>query len=216
MRILFQSSYNSFQRPRNFPTFVKTKNNYSYQNRTPQAAIPVYDTLSVSPTLTCTHWKVLILCRVPSLLRLSNRNIYAFLNAPNSVTASGSQLIWFYHYNNASVSNKLWKYSEQVRGMKRENQQDATIRCLLLTSVSTCFDHHYAHLQENKGSVTAFGVLFSFCWMWLVVVVGRCFVGCEHCSHSTTHQMQWQNLCSPEDGHNDDRNMLTQKLIINI
>jgi hypothetical protein len=24
------------------------------------------------------------------------------------------------------------------------------------------------HLQENKGPVTAFGVLFWFCWMWLV------------------------------------------------
>ena len=44
--------------------------------------------------------------------------------------------------------------------MKKEDQQDATIRCLLLTSVSTCFGHHYAHLQENKGPVTAFGVLF--------------------------------------------------------
>ena len=43
--------------------------------------------------------------------------------------------------------------------MKREDQQDTTIRCLLLTSVSTCFGHHYAHLQENKGSVTAFGVV---------------------------------------------------------
>jgi len=57
--------------------------------------------------------------------------------------------------------------------MKREkNQQDATIRVLLLTSVSTYFGHHYAHLQEIKGPVTAFGVLFWFCWMWLVVVVG--------------------------------------------
>jgi len=45
--------------------------------------------------------------------------------------------------------------------MKREDQQDATIICLLLTSVSACFGHHYAHLQENKGLVTAFGVLFS-------------------------------------------------------
>jgi hypothetical protein len=44
--------------------------------------------------------------------------------------------------------------------MKREDQQDATIRCLLLTSVSICFGHHYAHLQENKSPVTAFGVLF--------------------------------------------------------
>jgi len=44
------------------------------------------------------------------------------------------------------------------------------------------FGHHYAHLQENRGPVTAFGVLFWFCWMWLVAVVGRCVVGCEHCS----------------------------------
>ena len=46
------------------------------------------------------------------------------------------------------------------QNMKREVQQDATIRCLLLTSVSTRFGHHYAHLQENKGPLTAFGVLF--------------------------------------------------------
>jgi len=58
--------------------------------------------------------------------------------------------------------------------MTREDQQDGTIRCLLLTSVSTCFGNHDAHLQVNKGPVTAFGVLFWFCWMWLVVVVGRC------------------------------------------
>jgi len=71
-------------------------------------------------------------------------------------------------------------FVNRLLGMKRENQQDATIRCLLLTSVSTCFGHHYAHLQENKAPVTAFGVLFWFCWMWLVAVVGRCLVGCEH------------------------------------
>ena len=65
------------------------------------------------------------------------------------------------------------------QNMKREDQQDGTIRCLLLTSVSTCFGHHYAHLQENKGPVTAFVELFWFCWMWLVAVVGRCLVGCE-------------------------------------
>ena len=66
------------------------------------------------------------------------------------------------------------------QSMKIENQQDATIRFLLLTSVSTCFGHHYAHLQENKGPVTAVVVLFCFCWMWLVAVVGRCLVGSEH------------------------------------
>ena len=50
------------------------------------------------------------------------------------------------------------------------------------SSASTCFGHHYAHLQENKGPITAFGVLFWFCWMWLVAVVGRCLAGCEHYS----------------------------------
>ena len=57
---------------------------------------------------------------------------------------------------------------------REKNQQDAANRCLLLTSISTCFGHHYAHLQENKEPVTAFGVLFWFCWMGLVAVVGRC------------------------------------------
>ena len=47
---------------------------------------------------------------------------------------------------------------QREQSMKRENQKVATIRCLLLTSVSTCFGHHYAHLQENKGPVTVFCV----------------------------------------------------------
>ena len=86
--------------------------------------------------------------------------------------------------------------------MKRDDQQDATIRCLLLTtSFSTCFGHHYAHLQENKCLVTAFGVLFWFCWTWLVAVVGRCLAGCEH----------YEGFCST-----DARNVLRLKLIINI
>ena len=71
---------------------------------------------------------------------------------------------------------------ERERERERENQQDTTIRCLLSTSVSTCFGQHYAHLQENKGPVTAYGVLLWFYWMWLVAVVGRCVVGCEQCS----------------------------------
>ena len=83
---------------------------------------------------------------------------------------------------------RRYKKYEDTKSMKIQivwrykNQQDATIRCLLLTSVSTTtyFGYHYAHLQENKGPLTAFGVLFWFCWMWLVAVVGRCLEGCEH------------------------------------
>ena len=73
------------------------------------------------------------------------------------------------------------------QNLKKEDQQDATIRCLLLTSVSTCFGHHYAHLQENKGLITAFRVSFWFCWMWLVAVVGPCLAGCDH----------YERFCSP-------------------
>jgi len=90
---------------------------------------------------------------------------------------------------------------------------------------------------EQRPCVTACDVLRWFCWMWLVAVVGRCVVGCEHCegycstpsqcSHPTTqrpttatnHIQQNQRstphavthgLCSPKDGHNDARNMLRQ------
>ena len=49
----------------------------------------------------------------------------------------------------------------------------------IINTFSTCFEHHYANLQENKTCVTARGVLRWFCWMWLVAVVGRCVVGCS-------------------------------------
>jgi len=80
---------------------------------------------------------------------------------------------FFFRFLWPCIVSKVWR--------EKKNQQDATIRCLLLTSVSTCFGHHYAHLQENKGPVTAFGVQRWFCRMWLVAVVGHCVVGCEHC-----------------------------------
>ena len=38
----------------------------------------------------------------------------------------------------------------------------------IFNNFSTCFGHHYAHLQENKTYVTACVVLRWFCWMWLV------------------------------------------------
>ena len=75
--------------------------------------------------------------------------------------------------------------------MKREDQQDATIRCLLLTSVSTCSGHHYAHLQENKGPVTAFDV-FWFCWMWLVAFNVQSTS--KFCKLSTPTGINWRPL----------------------
>jgi len=71
----------------------------------------------------------------------------------------------------------------------------------IINTFSTCFGHHYAHLQETKTCVTGRGVLRWFCWMYLVAVVGRCVVGCEHCEG-------YCSTCPPEDGHNDARNVL--------
>ena len=88
-------------------------------------------------------------------------------------------------------------HREQTMNRKKQ-QQDATIRCLLLTSVSTCFGHHYAHLQENKEPVSAFGVLFWFCWMWMVAVVGRYLAGCDH----------YEGSCSTLS-HQDERVIVT-------
>ena len=61
----------------------------------------------------------------------------------------------------------------------------------IFNNFSTCFGHHYAHLQENKTYVTAHGVLRWYCWMWLVVVVGRCVVGCEHCEGYCSSTVQY-------------------------
>jgi len=77
---------------------------------------------------------------------------------------------------------------------ERESQQDATIRCLLSTSVSTCFGHHYVHLQEDKDRVIVYGILCWFWWMWLVAVVGRCVVGCEQCCSKYSITQPWNSL----------------------
>ena len=72
---------------------------------------------------------------------------------------------------------------------ERENQQDATIRCLLSTSeqcshpTTQCPTTATNHIQQNQRSTP----------------------------YALTH-----GLCYPEDRHNDARNMLRQKLIINI
>ena len=64
---------------------------------------------------------------------------------------------------------------------ERENQQDATIRCLLSTLSQHVLGIIMPIFRRTKTCVTADGVLRWFCCMWLVAVVGRCVVGCEHC-----------------------------------
>ena len=74
------------------------------------------------------------------------------------------------------------------QSVKKEYQQDAIIymfivnsRCWLLTTLSTCFGHLYAHHQEKRPRVTAYGV-----YLLVVLNVAGCGSvmlrwGCEHC-----------------------------------
>jgi hypothetical protein len=59
---------------------------------------------------------------------------------------------------------------------------------IIITSISTRFGPHYVYLQEKKDPVTAFGVLFWFCWMLFVAAVVRCLVqfDCSQCTVTGT------------------------------
>ena len=78
-----------------------------------------------------------------------------------------------------SVANFLRVKREKIP--KRRNNHMFIINfCLNMFRASLC-----SSSGEQGPCVTAYGVLRWFCWMWLVAVVGRCVVGCEHsqCSH---------------------------------
>ena len=113
--------------------------------------------------------------------------------------------------------------------MRKENQQDATIQMvycqlwmLIIDSVSTCFGHLYAHLQEQRPRVTAYEV-----YLLVMLDVAGCGAVVLHSDHTLSVAPQHRNLphptlpannsiCnntwsfSPDDGHKDARNMLRQ------
>jgi len=90
------------------------------------------------------------------------------------------------------------------RKVKRGNQQDATNSMFIIKlSVSTCFGHHYVHHQENK---TVSPCMRCSAWVCRLCV----YTPRQNTACSGTRSY------SPDDGHNDDRNMLRQSLIINI
>jgi len=85
---------------------------------------------------------------------------------------------------------------------ERENQQDATI-CLNMFRSSLC---------PSSGQQRPCTVLYSH------PTTQRPTTATNHIQQnqrSTPHAVT-HGFCCPEDGHNDDRNMLRQKLIINI
>jgi len=68
----------------------------------------------------------------------------------------------------------LWRERERTNKMQKSDIYYQ--HCLNMFPASLC-----PSSGEQRPCVTACGILRWFCWMWLVAVVGRCVVGCEHC-----------------------------------
>ena len=137
------------------------------------------------------------------------------------------------------IVSKAWR--KNTNKMEQYRWFIVNCRCWLLTTVSTCFGHLYAHHQEKSPRVTAYGV-----YLLVVLDVAGCGAvvlrwGCDHCeSNSNLHSyhtlnvapqyrnlphptlpantlhMQWHVVFSPDDGHKDARNMSRLLSIINI
>ena len=113
--------------------------------------------------------KILVSCTVVQWKTLAvNWQELCCMDARRSILVSSVLDISWKRFERSQASSDSGNLAVHGEVWIEKNQQDATVRCLLLTSISTCFGHHYAHLQENKEPVTAFGVLLCFCWMWLV------------------------------------------------
>ena len=88
----------------------------------------------------------------------------------------------------------------------RKNQLDVTGIDVYSHYVnSTCFEHHYAHFPENR--------LYKNCVWCMPCCVGcsRVELGHELCAlcESCYTQFFFGIVCSPDDEHNDARNMLS-------
>jgi len=70
----------------------------------------------------------------------------------------------------------------------------------IINTFSTCFGHHYAHLQENKTCVTARGRTATF-------TVLASYNAAPH-NRYQPHPAEPVQHTTPEDGHNDAQNML--------
>ena len=81
----------------------------------------------------------------------------------------------------------------------------------IFNNFSTCFGHHYAHLQENKTYVTACVVLRCFCWMCLVAVVGHCLVGCASVGSLDTTLAKPRPNCNTQQIKNETANVAVQQ-----
>jgi len=95
----------------------------------------------------------------------------------------------------ASISNHKILKREREKTNKMQHSDVYYQHCLNMFRASLC-----PSSGEQRPCVTACGVLRWFCWM--VAVVGRCVLGCEHCegycSNSNLHSARTLQRSAPQ------------------
>ena len=90
------------------------------------------------------------------------------------------------------IVSKAWR--KNTNKMQQYRWFIVNCRYWLLTTVSTCFGHVYAHHQEKRPRVTAYGV-----YLLVVLDVAGCGTvvlrwGCEHCEGCCRVWALWRLL----------------------
>jgi len=110
----------------------------------------------------------------------------------NSVTIRNRTCIYMNSFDHSDLGNHLlhpvWNVYSFFKAWRKNTSKMqqyrwfiVNSRCCLLTTVSTCFGHLYAHHQEKRPRITAYGL-----YLLVVLDVAGCDTvvlrwGCEHC-----------------------------------
>ena len=103
-------------------------------------------------------------------LKLSKfRNFPYFINELNPFisTMTYRDNCWTLLATRNAQSLTLSKHSFVCEESGERENQDATNRCLLSTSVSTCFGIIMPIFRRTRLRITKYGVLHWLCWLWL-------------------------------------------------
>jgi len=90
------------------------------------------------------------------------------------------------------IVSKAWR--KNTNKMQQYRWFIVNCRCWLLTTFSTCFGHLYAHRQEKRPRVTAYGM-----YLLVVLDVAVCGTvvlrwGCDHCEGCCRVWALWRLL----------------------
>ena len=125
---------------------------------------------------------------------------FLFLETANISIKTGVQLLYIklntyflsFMFLWPCIVSKSWRKNTNI--MQQYRWFIVNCRCWLLTNISTCFEHLYAHHQEKRPRVTAYGV-----YLLVVLDLAGCSSvvlrwGCEHCEGCCRVWALWRLL----------------------